>query len=736
MCLNIDRQQGRVMSAETQTKTVQITINDISVQVPEGELIVEAVKRINQEIPIFCYHPRMKPVGMCRMCLVEVGFKQPDGTVRKMPKPQAACTLPASEGMAIYTDTTAIHKDRKGVLEFLLINHPLDCPVCDRGGECPLQNNTLFYGPSTSRFKEQKRLAKKFFPLSKHVTLDLERCIQCGRCVRFTEEISGDGQLAFRFRGASMQPSTFQLTDFDSKFSGNTIEICPVGALTSTLYRFHARPWDLETRKGICTGCSNGCNLWIDYRRNELMRVSGRINESLNEEWTCDKGKFGHGYYNSSERLTSPLIRKGDQFVEAGWSEAFEEIIKQFSVGGNQVAGLVKANFANEGLYLFQKLFREYFNSHNIDHRWTKNLQSYSDRIEGLVGKSNVQTSLADFESRKNILVFGCSLADEEPILYLRLRKSVQSKGSQLIMANSQNTELDELASFKLNYEPDKALKLALKLLKSALAVGNEPLSEYVKNIYSKYKSQLEVEFKKDEQNQLGKITELLRQNPSAIVTTQNLFNQENAQAIYEVLVALSEATHCEFNCYAVESTEQAAIDMGLLPDVLPGRIPLGAQQEAGLGTHGILEGCVSGQVKSLWLVNADPLSDYHDKALAQKALESVEFLVYQGVLESEAMHYANVVLPLRAPAEHDGSYTNLEGRVQRMAKVLMQKGDSKSAWRIFAEIMLRQRASTPYFNPVEVMKEIGKVVPWYADAVYENLTSEGKIVHYPGEQI
>src|SRR5436305_12255646 len=275
-------------AAATQIDTVTITVNDIELKVPKGEIIVESVKRLGLEIPIFCYHARMKPVGMCRMCLVEVGFKGHDGVVKKMPKPQAACTLPASEGMAIFTDTEMVHTDRRGVLELLLINHPLDCPICDRGGECPLQNNTLFYGPSTSRFVELKRHSPKAFPLSQYVTLDLERCIQCGRCVRFTEEISGDAELAFRFRGAQMQPSTFEMTNFGSKFSGNVIEICPVGALTSAKYRFRARPWDLETRPAVCTVCSNGCNVWMDYRVGKVVRINGRTNEAVNEEWTCD----------------------------------------------------------------------------------------------------------------------------------------------------------------------------------------------------------------------------------------------------------------------------------------------------------------------------------------------------------------------------------------------------------------------------------------------------------------
>src|SRR5437588_10361582 len=349
-------------TAPTTADTVTITVNDIELKVPKGELIVEAVKRLGLEIPIFCYHPRMKPVGMCRMCFIEVGFKGQDGTIKKMPKPQAACTLPATDGMAIYTDTEAIHTDRRGVLEFLLINHPLDCPICDRGGECPLQTNTRFYGPSTSRFVELKRHLPKAFPLSKYVTLDLERCIQCGRCVRFTEEISGDSQLAFRFRGASMQPSTFEMRDFESKFSGNVIEICPVCPLTNAEYRFRARPWDLETKPAICTVCSNGCAIWFDYRVGKMVRINSRTNENVNEEWTCDKGKFGHEFYNDKKRLRHPMIRRGDQLVQCDWADTYEAILMHFtpkseSRSPNTVAALGGSTSSNEDVFMLQKLF-------------------------------------------------------------------------------------------------------------------------------------------------------------------------------------------------------------------------------------------------------------------------------------------------------------------------------------------------------------------------------------------
>lgn len=435
------------------SETVTLTINGIEVEVPRGELIVESVKRLGLEIPIFCYHTRMKPVGMCRMCLVDVGFKQQDGSVKMMPKPQAGCTLPADNNMVVYTDTESVRRDRKGVLEFLLINHPLDCPICDRGGECPLQNNTLFYGPSTSRYVEIKRHLPKAFPLSKYITLDLERCIQCGRCVRFTEEISGDSQLAFLFRGAEMTPQTFELTDFDSKFSGNVIEICPVGALTSSKYRFRARPWDLETRPSVCMECSNGCATWMDYRVDKVARINGRTNELINEEWTCDKGKFGHDWVNASDRLTQVMVRKGDGLAESSWSQAFTEIIAKFGAGS---AGLAGHRPSNEDFYLWKRLFNESFKSNALDFRWEQNLPA-DDVVES-------PTMIADLENAKTIVLFGGNLADDQPIIYLRARKAWFKNVARVIVVSDANTEADEFAEEKLALEPGAEMSAVDKL--------------------------------------------------------------------------------------------------------------------------------------------------------------------------------------------------------------------------------------------------------------------------------
>jgi NADH-quinone oxidoreductase subunit G len=706
-------------------KTVNITINDIDIAVPDGELIVESVKRLGLEIPIFCYHPRMTPVGMCRMCLVELGFRQPDGSVRKMPKPQAGCTLPASEGMVIYTDSEMVHRDRKGVLEFLLINHPLDCPICDRGGECPLQNNTLFYGPSTSRFTEIKRHLPKAFPLSGYVTLDLERCIQCGRCVRFTEEISGDAQLAFRFRGANMQPSTFELTDFESKFSGNVIEICPVGALTNTQYRFRARPWDLQTKPAICTLCSNGCNIWFDYRVGTMVRINGRTNEPVNEEWTCDRGKFGHDFYNDPKRLRVPMIRRGERLEQAEWSEAYSLILEAFAPGGNRVAALGGATCSNEDVFLLQRLFRRQFKSNNLDHRFERTLPTAEQRLENTMGRGSLDNSIRSLQGQRGIFIFGSSLADEEPIVFLRVRKAWFRNAAKVVVASAEPTDADSFAHLILRYKPGTERTLANGILAAAIAEAGLPASDAVKASLEGFTLEFVAAETGVRASDIAEAAMILAGTNAATITTRSIWNTEHALDTVNALASLATLIAGGFNLYGLQANDQGCEDLGILPDQLPGCAVI-AEGERGLGTHGILEGCANGSIEALWLVNVDPFEAHPDRDLVTRALENVPFLVYQGILETEALHYASVVLPMAAPAETDGSFTNVERRVQRMPQILALKGSAKPAWRIFSEVMLRAQPGRPFFNPREVMEEIGREVPWYSAAAYDHLDAEG----------
>ena len=336
-------------------KQVTLKIDGRSVTVPEGTLIVDAAKQLGIVIPVFCYHPKLKPAGMCRVCLVDVGRPQldrasgapvlnEDGTPKIVfgPKLETACTTPVSEGMVVWGATEKVMEARKEVLEFLLTSHPLDCPVCDKGGECPLQNLTMKFGPAESRFEfDEKSHNQKRVPLGELIILDRERCIHCGRCVRFQEQIVDDPVIGFYNRGRALEIRTYSDPGFDSIFSGNTTDICPVGALTTADFRFGARPWEMKDKASICTQCPVGCNITYNVRREArkdgrtvIKRVMPRQNEAVNEIWICDKGRFTYHYYESPERLTAPLIRRGDELVQTSWDEAIRYAAQQVKAAG------------------------------------------------------------------------------------------------------------------------------------------------------------------------------------------------------------------------------------------------------------------------------------------------------------------------------------------------------------------------------------------------------------------
>jgi NADH-quinone oxidoreductase subunit G len=320
-----DKARAEAMAAQAAgVELVSLSVDGVEVSVAKGTQVIEAAFAAGADVPYFCYHPRLESVGACRMCLANVELEQ---FGMRRAALMTTCNLQVQAGMVVKTDTPDVKKAQNGVLEFLLANHPLDCPICDRGGECPLQNMTVAYGPPTSRFIEIKRHYVKALPISENVVLDRERCITCMRCTRFADEIAGDGQIDLINRGSNSEIGPLAGKTFDSNFSGNTIEICPVGALTSRQFRFKGRPWELKSVDSVCSNCGNGCNIAIGHRLGEIVRINGRTNEEINEEWTCDKGKFGHGYVNSKERLTKPLLRNmRGEFTEITWDEALRTL--------------------------------------------------------------------------------------------------------------------------------------------------------------------------------------------------------------------------------------------------------------------------------------------------------------------------------------------------------------------------------------------------------------------------
>ena len=719
---------------------VNIKINGTELQAPKGEYVIEAAKRVGIELPFFCYHPRLSMTdggANCRMCLVEVAAKGPDGTIRKMPKPQTGCSLPVSEGMEIVTESAQLIEDRKGVLELLLINHPLDCPVCDRGGECPLQNNALHYGPPTTRYIEEKRHFPKAYPLSEYVVFDRERCIHCARCTRFTTDVSGDSQLDFLFRGADMEVGTFEHTRFESKFSGNVIELCPVGALLSRTYRFKARPWDLLTQKSICTQCSNGCNIKLDYRVNSLQRVNARLNEDVNEEWTCDKGKFGMDYVSSDDRLKAPLIKRGNDFVPVSWEEANDLIINQLKAAGQSVGGIGGARSSNEDLYVWQRFFRGTLGVNNLDHRMGPHFPATDSGLYKRFGYHTMGNSIADLERMKAILVIGSDLAEEQPIMYLRVRKAWRFRDASVVEANPVRepvqlspNRVTEFASVSLSYRPGTELAL-LGGLAGVMREENLGAGEAVSGQWTPDRAASECGVPVEA---LRHAARLLATGDMAILAGRTVTDHPEADSVISALGDLAEWTGNagNVNVPVTVNNQQGAMDMGILPDMLPGYKPA---ENPGMNTRQMLEAAANGELKALWLVGTELLGDFYDKDLARRGLERCGFVVVNELFMTDTARLADVVLPVQSVAERDGTYTNAERRVQRFLRAFELDPMIRADWIVFTQVAAQMGGGPPYSSARDILRDINRNVELYRDCTLENIGDEGYRWQYPAER-
>jgi NADH-quinone oxidoreductase subunit G len=446
------------------SKQVTLSINGVSATVPEGTTVVDAAKSVGIDIPVFCHHPKLEPVGMCRMCLVEIGRPMLDRAtgqvvmengqpkIQFMPKLETACTNRVSEGMVVMTTSQKAVDGQKGTVEFLLTSHPLDCPVCDKGGECPLQNLTMAFGPGKSRFIYDEKLhLAKIVPLGELIVLDRERCIQCARCIRFQDEVAGEAVLGFDDRGRNTQIVSLSTPGFDSVFSGNTTDICPVGALTTADFRFGARPWELKAQASICTQCPVGCNTTLNTRREAksagdivVKRVMPRQNEEVNEIWLCDKGRFAYYYTESKKRLTKPLVRKDEKLARASWTAATNFAAEIFLKFKKDFVVLASGRLANEDLFNLKSL---------ADTTGGKAIL-YSDMgggdLTSLVGVGQ-GTNIGEMGKGDAILVVASDLYQEAPIWWLRIKQAAD-RGATLIVANPRETKLDKFAKFVIRY--------------------------------------------------------------------------------------------------------------------------------------------------------------------------------------------------------------------------------------------------------------------------------------------
>jgi NADH-quinone oxidoreductase subunit G len=613
---------------------VSLTINGMETTAEPGRLLIDVAEELGIFVPRFCYHPGMKSVAVCRMCLVKV-----EGQNKLLP----ACATPVAEGMVVDTvDETAVDA-QKGMLEFLLINHPLDCPICDRGGECPLQDQTYRHGPGSSRYLEPKRTYEKALEISELVVLDRERCVLCWRCVRFSDEIAGDRFIQLVDRGAGTQILTFKDEPFDSYFSGNTIQICPVGALTSKPYRFVSRPWDLRSAPSVCAYCSVGCPLTNDARRDKLVRTQALPNENVNDFWTCDKGRFGYHYVDSGDRLRTPLLRSGDDFRAVSWGEALGAAADKLRES-QRVGVIAGGHLTTEDAYAISKLAREVLGTRNIDSRIQDAGAPYERAIDiGSVAGSNA--TLNDLESARTIIWVGADPKETLPVLFLRLRKAVLDGGAKLIVVSPRRISLDGFATH--------VVRAAVGREQQALAGLESTTSE-----------------PGDAAQDIG--------DPTIVAWAPGFPGRDETQ-VTDAVISLARDRGAKLLVCPPHAGSQGMIDMGCFPSLGPGYELL---DEPGMDTRRMLEAAESQELDALLVFGADPIADFPDAALAERALSSGVFLVAVELFPTATVERADVVFPSVAYAERSGTMTNLERRIQKLEPLLAPPGAAAEPWR------------------------------------------------------
>ncbi len=638
----------------TREDLVTLTIDGVEVSVPKGTLVIRAAEQIGVQIPRFCDHPLLEPVGACRQCLVEVAMPDRDGNVKTMMgppgrvKPQASCTLSVAEGMVVSTQLTSpvADKAQQGNMEFLLVNHPLDCPVCDKGGECPLQNQAMSNGRGESRFTETKRTFPKPINISAQVLLDRERCVLCARCTRFSEQIAGDPFIALVERGALQQVGIYEKEPFESYFSGNTIQICPVGALTSASYRFRSRPFDLISTPSVCEHCASGCALRTDHRRGRVMRRLAGNDPEVNEEWNCDKGRFAFLYARQDDRLTTPLVRdeQTGEHRPASWTEAFTVAARGLAAAGESVGVLTGGRLTGEDAYAYSKFARVALGTNDIDFRARAHSEEEADFLASHVVGRALEVTYADLERARVVLLAGFEPEDESPIVFLRLRKAARDRGTRVV----------SVAPFTSR----GLAKMSGTLVRTA--PGEEPAALRA----------------------LADDGEVALDSGGVILVGERLATVPGALS---AALALAATTGARLAWVPRRAGERGALETGCLPNLLPGGRPVtdaGARVDLGTvwgspvphrpGRDGdaIVAAAAAGELKALVVGGVDP-DDLPDPKAAAEALQATDFVVSLEVRASAVSAHADVVFPVAPVAEKSGMFVDWEGRVRPFEKVL-----------------------------------------------------------------
>jgi NADH-quinone oxidoreductase subunit G len=671
---------------------VTIVVDGREIVAPEGTMLHDAAQQGDVEIPVFCYEPKLgEPVGACRMCLVEI---------EGMPKLQTSCSTPIRDGMVVYTQTDRVKEAQNAVVEFLLVNHPLDCPVCDKGGECPLQDIAMGWGPGKSRFTDPKRHFQKPLELSPLVAIDRERCILCYRCVRFSQEVAEDEQLQLLERGDRSFVGTFEERPYVAPFHGNIIELCPVGALTSYTYRFRARPWDIEQAGSICTLCPSQCNVAYTVRDERVLRVLARDNTEVDDGWLCDKGRFGYQMFSSPERITEPMARAGDGSLSPiGWDEAISRAAAGLRGAGAKSAALLGGGSSNEEGWLVQKLLREGLGSGDID----CGSSAIDPDLLRELSRPELGAQVKEIDYAGAILVLGADPLHEMPILDLRIRKAVRRNGAVLAVASPRPTALDGGAQEAVRYAPGEAPAF-VTALSAAVRAGKAdgPYADGAREI----------------------ATILSNVPDPVIVWGERLWREpDTVRNLLDLTATLGFGERIGPGLIEIpsESNGRGLREAGCLAGAGPGL----SEGPAGRSAAGIRDGLAAGELRGCLLANVNPVRSHPGSAAWARGLGSA-FVVSIADFDDESTRHADVVFPAETHAEKDGTVTHPDGRLQRVRANVPHPGQVRPGWLVLSELGRALGLDLDFEDQPAVLAAMAAEVGTYAGITNEEIGGTG----------
>jgi NADH-quinone oxidoreductase subunit G len=689
---------------------IHFTVDGREVDAPAGTLLADAAKLADVDIPVFCYEPKLgAPVGACRMCLVEV---------EGIPKLQTACSTPVRDGMVVNTESPRVKAAQESIVEFLLLNHPLDCPVCDKGGECPLQDISFGWGRGESRFVEPKRHFQKPVELSPLIAIDRERCILCYRCVRFSQEVSEDYQLVLHDRGADTFVGTFDGHPYVAPFSGNIMELCPVGALTSQAYRFRARPWDIEQSGSVCTLCPGQCNVSYTVRDDRVVRVLSRQNDEVDDGWLCDRGRFAYQSTYVDERITTPLVREDGRLVEASWDYALERAAGILRAADEHVGAIVGGGTSNEEGWLLRRLMTEAIGSRDFDSRPAGTL---SAGLHAALDAPEAQATVSDLEWAHAVLVLDTEPVDDMPVLDLRLRKGVRRHGVRLAVATSRPSSLDPNAELSVRFAPGAGEAFVCALDAAIGGVGD-----------------------------VGGLSRAAGADPAAVEALGRMLREAGEDVVVVWGERLTHAGDAARSANAARALLKASGRLGLLdgrkgsgllqvPSGANGRglrelgvlpnVGTGYSEPAAVGrsSREIALATTAGETRALYLLHVDPVASHPDRALWERALAAADGVVaHASFLTEGVLAHADVIFPAEASAEKEGTVTHPDGRLQRLRPAVAKPHGTLPGWQVLSGLLRALGAKSTALTSMMVTSELAAAVPFYAGLTHDEIGGFG----------